>query len=120
MWICMYDAFLSIVQKDCEPHELLVRARREGDIEKVFPDAQVAVVTNADYLYRAVVSKADVIAAMTIEIDDIDYGNFKNEVRDNALHNAYLDIWTRMSRLQPLPPYSGAGSRKRRGKHTTG
>ena len=36
MWIMMSDCFLSIVRKDCSPGQLLVRARREGDIEKVF------------------------------------------------------------------------------------
>jgi len=38
MWLMFSDCFLSVVSKDCGPAELLVRARREGDIEKVFPD----------------------------------------------------------------------------------
>lgn len=43
MWVFMSDSFLSIVadstvsKSDC----LLVRARREGDIERVFPEAKV-------------------------------------------------------------------------------
>ena len=41
MWIMHSDCFLSIVSKDCGPTELLVRARRNGDIEKVFPSAKV-------------------------------------------------------------------------------
>ena len=41
MWIMMNNSFLSIVSKDCGPAELLVRARRAGDIERVFPDAKV-------------------------------------------------------------------------------
>lgn len=107
MWICLYDCFLSIVAKDCKPSELLVRARRAGDIEKIFPDAKVTRYTKSDYLFRAVVLKADVITAMSRELDDIDYPNFKDAVKDKKLHDAYLSVWLTMSDLQPLPPYSG-------------
>ncbi len=41
MWIMTNNSYLSIVSKDCGPAELLVRARRAGDIEKVFSDAKV-------------------------------------------------------------------------------
>jgi hypothetical protein len=40
------NSYLSIVSKDCGPAELLVRARRAGDIEKVFADAKVTRNTN--------------------------------------------------------------------------
>lgn len=50
MWLCLNSAFLSIVFKDCAEDELLVRARRKGDIEKVFPDAKVIRSTDSDYL----------------------------------------------------------------------
>ncbi len=46
MWIMTNNSYLSIVSKDCGPAELLVRARRAGDIEKVFPDAKVTRTTN--------------------------------------------------------------------------
>ena len=37
MCLCLSDGFLSIVAKDCADDELLVRARRHGDIERTFP-----------------------------------------------------------------------------------
>lgn len=37
MWICLNDAFLSIVAHRDKPGVLLVRARRPGDIERTFP-----------------------------------------------------------------------------------
>jgi len=43
MWIMTNNSYLSIVSKDCGPAELLVRARRAGDIERVFPDAKVTL-----------------------------------------------------------------------------
>lgn len=108
MWIMLTDCFLSIVHKDCGPGELLVRARRAGDIRKVFgKDVKVTRYTNSDYLYRAVVPRRDVIAALTGEIESIHYPNFKNSVKDDRLHEAYLKVWTAMADVQPLPPYSG-------------
>ena len=53
MWLCLNNAFLSIVDKDCAPDELLVRARRDGDIERVFPKAEVEVTLGNDYRCRA-------------------------------------------------------------------
>lgn len=108
MWLMLNDAFLSFVSKDCKPKvELLVRARRPGDIEKVFPKAKVTEYDKSDYQFRAVVTTADVKTAMASEVDRIVYNNFKNSVRDHDLHDAYNQVWTTMARLQPKPPYSG-------------
>jgi hypothetical protein len=108
MWIMLSDAFISIVAKDCGPDELLVRARRAGDIRKVFgKSVKVTRYTKSDYLYRAVVPKADVAAALARAIDGIEYPNFKDSVKDDKLHDAYLRVWTAMAAVQPLPPYSG-------------
>jgi hypothetical protein len=95
------DCFLSIVSKDCDPDELLVRARRKGDIEKVFPRATVKRDTTTDYLYRARIKRVDVAAAMAAEVEAINYGNFKESVTDKKLHNAYLLVWSVMASLQP-------------------
>jgi hypothetical protein len=110
MWVCFNDSFLSIVWKECERGELLVRARRPGDIEKVFGRRiKVRHSKNTDYAYRAVVSKEDVKAAMSREVDRITYSNFKDSIppSEDALHNAYLRVWTVMSGLQPTKPYGG-------------
>lgn len=107
MWLCLNDAFLSIVKKDCAEGELLVRARRPGDIEKVFGRrVRVTRLTDADYLFRAVLSREDVEAAMIREVQRIDYGNFKDSVRDLDLHDAYMRVWSNVAALQDPPPYS--------------
>jgi hypothetical protein len=108
MWICTSNAFVSIVHKDCAPGELLVRARVKGHIEKLFPEAKVTLYTKSDYLYRAIVSRGTVEAVVAAQIAAIDYGNFKDTVKDDALHNAYLRVWQDMAALQKPPPYSGA------------
>lgn len=107
MWLCLPDSFLSIVSKDCQPDELLVRARVAGHIEAVFPHAKVTQSSHTDYQFRAVVKRDDVAAALALHVYSMDYGNFKNEVKNRRLHDAFAAIWGVMARLQPKPPYSG-------------
>lgn len=106
MWVCLSDAFLSIVQPDENTDVLRVRARRRGDIEKVFPDAKVERTPGRDYLYRAHVSREAVEKAMVAQVKNIKYDNFKNSVRDHKLHDAFAGFWSIHARLQDIPPYS--------------
>lgn len=100
MWICLNDAFVSIVSKDCPPDCLLVRARRKGDIERVFPDAKVRTSMNTDYRYRAVVPRSVIAQALVDRVLDLDYSNFKASVEDDDLHDAYARVWGVMYGLQ--------------------
>lgn len=100
MWICLSDSFLSIVAHRSKPDYLLVRARRAGDIKKVFPDYEEEYTPRADYLYRALIPRGVVSEVMKSEILMINYDNFKNSVQDNTLHNAYADFWGTMYALQ--------------------
>jgi hypothetical protein len=104
MWLCLKEAFLSVVFKDCADDQLMVRARRPGDIEKVFPDAKVTRNTGSDYLYRAVLPRDVVKQAIVAMIDHIDYPNFKDSVEDRSLHAAYVGVWCAMAGLQHPPP----------------
>lgn len=105
MWICLSDSFLSIVAKDCPADCLLVRARRPGDIERVFPDAKVTQQLGTDYQFRAIIPREQVADAMVAMAMTIDYSNFKNSVKDRRLHDAYASFWHQHARLQPRPPY---------------
>jgi hypothetical protein len=108
MWIMLNDAFFSIVKKDCKADELLVRARRSGDIEKVFGrEVKVVRILQADYLYRAVIPFETVASVLTAELRRVVYGNFKDTVKDRPLHDAYLRVWSAMASLQNPRPYSG-------------
>jgi len=69
MWIMTNNSYLSIVSKDCSPAKLLVRARRAGDIEKVFANAKVTRQTDSDYLYQAVLPRDVVKQALAAMID---------------------------------------------------
>ena len=109
MWICLNKAFLSIVTPGSDPasKQLLVRARRPGDIESVFPGAKVEKRPERDYLFRALLDRHVVAAAIAAEVSGIGYDNFKNSVKNNRLHDAFARIWSVMAALQPTRPYSG-------------
>lgn len=111
MWIFLNDCFLSIVAKDCARDELMVRARRPGDIEKLFEGVQVTEHAGTDYQYRARVKRDDIGRALIGELARVTYDNFKSSVADTPLHNAYLSVWTAMARLQPQKPIAAHNSR---------
>jgi hypothetical protein len=102
MWIFLNDAFLSVVADKHDPHgpRLLVRARREGDIERVFADAQVATTVDADYRFRAWLPRAQVAAVLQQQVEALAYPNFKSSIRDHAYHDAAMGAWSVMHRYQ--------------------
>jgi hypothetical protein len=102
MWIFLSDAFLSVVADKHDPSgpRLLVRARREGDIEHVFPDAEVDTTPAADYRFRAWLPRERVAAVLTQQVENLAYTNFKSSIRDHAYHEAAMGAWSVMHRYQ--------------------
>ena len=110
MWVFFNNSFLSVVDKAPDPANLVVRARVEGHIEAVFPNAKVIRDASCDYLFRAFIPRELVAQAMMEAVMGIDYSNFKNSIRDNRYHDACSRVWGVMSGLQPVRPYSGRKS----------
>lgn len=106
MWLMFNDAFLSIVDKAKQKGCLMVRARRPGDIERVFPGAKVAESFGTDYRYRAEIPRPIVANAVAARVLGIDYDNFKGSTKDKPLHDAYMRVWSNMERLQPGGSYA--------------
>lgn len=96
MWVMLSDAFLSIVVHPNRRNTMVVRARKAGDIEMVFPGVRVQRTPDRDYAYRAFIRREQVAQAMADEVRRIDYGNFKNSVMDAKRHDAYLSVWSTM------------------------
>ena len=74
MWICLKDAFFSVVSNTNKPEsEVLVRARFKGDIEKVFGADCPAMHTPAnDYPYRFFMARKHFERVMLNETQGID------------------------------------------------
>jgi hypothetical protein len=103
----MNDAFLSVVNKGDKPNTLRVRARVRGDIERVFPDADVWNNKDADYAFAADVDRDLVSKTIAERIDNIEYNNFKNSVKEHDRHIVYLKVWSvlhdfQIDRLFPI------------------
>ncbi len=103
MWIYLSDSFLSIVTSGRKTH-LTVRARKAGDIERVFPTAKVVETPGRDYAYRAEIARAAVAKVLADRVTAIDYPNFKDSVSDDQRHDAYADCWSAMSSWQKRTP----------------
>lgn len=96
MWLFLSDAMLSLVDKGGDGSTLLVRARRAGDIERVFPGAQVQEGGGTDYRFRARIDREEVALRIARAVREIRYGNFKSSVREHDRHDAYLEVWRAM------------------------
>ena len=100
MWIFLPESFISVVQKPGDTDTLTVRARIKGDIESVFPDACVEADKGTDYKYRARVSRQAVAQVLHDQVMDLNWGNFKGEVKDRKRHDAYMNVWRAMYAVQ--------------------
>jgi len=79
MLIFSKNGFVSIVQHNRLVDSLLVRARFEGDIEALIPNAEVRMTEYADYLYRTTILKERFSDIMRERVMGIDYDDFNYE-----------------------------------------
>lgn len=118
MWAFTSEAFLSIVQHKQNPAMLVVRSRRPGHIQKMFPDAEVATLDGRDYQFRAELPREVVAERMFQYVMEMTATNFKDSVKDKVYHDACYGVWSCMERIQPYPAYSLYSNKgKRLGMH---
>lgn len=107
MWVFLRDSFISIGQHDGESRLIKVEARIRGDIERVFPEADVAENESADYRFSAAIHRDRVAQALSLRASQIAYTDFVGsmESEDDDRREAYITVWARMaeeqSRLYP-------------------
>jgi hypothetical protein len=102
MWVFIPGGVVSVVAHRDKPKHVLVRARRQEDLNRFFLDQQSPSVTESltehtpanDYAYR-VVEKRTVVAHLTAQhINAIDYPNFKAHPLNGGDRAAMLhDVW---------------------------
>ena len=100
MWIFLSNSFISVVQKPGDTDTLTVRARIKGDIENVFPDAKVEANKGTDYKFRARVPREAVAKALHDQVIGVKYSNFKSSVKNTKRHDAYMNVWSAMYKIQ--------------------
>ena len=100
MWIFLSSSFISVVQKPGDTDTLTVRARIKGDIENVFPDAKVEANKGTDYKFRSRVPREAVAKALHDQVIGVKYSNFKSSVKNTKRHEAYMNVWSAMHKIQ--------------------
>ena len=96
MWIFLTDAHLEIVAHKEDVRFLNVRARIAGDIERVFPDANVFEVPASDFRYHTNLPHRRVADIIGKHICDLEYTTFKDSVEDDDRRQAYISVWEAM------------------------
>lgn len=98
MWLFTSKTFLSVVADKDQPDgpKLLVRSRVQGDIEEIFPNADVNETPQDDYRFRAWIAREEVAQAVSRYVDELSYPNFKNSVTDKQRLNPLMKVWQTM------------------------
>lgn len=111
MWICMNDAFLSIVNDPTDYRTLQVRARDRQHLVNFWKElkpklgeaqfealiaSSIEHTPDRDYQWRSFVYREDVANIISNQILNIYYNNFKDSVEDYKLASAYSRVWSQM------------------------
>ena len=105
MWICFNDAFVSAVADPKNPGTLKVRARKREHLETLFPGVEIHELAQhrlplPGVRQRSWISPTSWLDARAMAID---YGNFKNSVKDKKLHDLYAGFWHDHYQYQRAP-----------------
>jgi hypothetical protein len=107
MWMFTQTGFFSVVQDRNDKSKLHIRARFREDLERLraqyIPKLAIKHTPQADYAYRAEMSRRDYVLLASALAAAVDYPNFKDRVTDEQGHDRhmlYMDVWTTMLRAQ--------------------
>jgi hypothetical protein len=130
MWVFTTDGFYSVVEHREHPSLLLVRARDEGDLQRLRKhlvtthglSATIQHTPDGDYAWRMTVPRDLWTSYLQDAVEAIEYRNFKDAVtlrqgwqRSSLYHN----VWATMMQLQhegdDVVPDDPRGREARRG-----
>ena len=100
MWICLNDAFISVVRLPWPSQDMQVRARRKAHLVKLFPNDKVRYTPKNDYHWRVIVSEDQIAELVASRIRGINYDNFKDSVKEPRLKGMYGTWWQDHHRYQ--------------------
>jgi hypothetical protein len=104
MWLCLNNAFLSIVQVPESPNTIRVRARKRLHLEAFLGPIWSGAIKHTphrDYHWRALLSRRIVARLMQeYALNSMIYDSFKGSVSDPALSKMYNRWWLDHYRYQ--------------------
>lgn len=114
MWIFTKNGFFSIVcarhneglSKEIDESNFMIRSRSKVHLKNLIneyeelKECQIVEMNHSDYKYRIFVDKNTWAQVMKKITEDIDYGNFKNEVKkslaDPNFNSSLAEVWSVM------------------------
>jgi len=98
MWLMTKHGFYSIVER--KPGEFHVRGREKQDLETLkagvpLPNAKLFETPDADYGFRLVVEREDVLRILQFLGETLDYSNFKGKIDQtpDQSRKPYHEVW---------------------------
>ena len=104
MWLMTKHGFYSIVQK--KPGEFHIRSRVRKDLENLvqrvpLAGTKILDTKSADYAFRVIVGKDEVLSVMEFMGETLDYSNFKSHIArtpdQEQKHDVYAQVWSLLS-----------------------
>src|SRR5579862_8333730 len=109
MYVFTDNAFLSIVAHDLDERLLEVRAQYEGDIERTFPEAEVARTSDGDFPFSTAVSRDRVAERIALRVQHIGYRHFNSMSDEPWRQQAYEEVESVLRMAHQIRP-SDSGS----------
>jgi len=108
MWVMTASGgFYSAIRKpDMPQDQIMVRGRRKDDLQRLLKaigsKAEVIDTPRADYRFRVIIPTVEWARYLSEAAMGISYSNFKDAscAGDHARHEAYMDCWVALLRLQ--------------------
>jgi hypothetical protein len=104
MWLMTKHGFYSIVRR--KTGEFHIRARVRKDLENLvervpFAGAQILSTKTADYPFRIIVGKDEVLFVLNFLGETLNYSNFKGKIArtpdQEQKHDLYAEVWSLFS-----------------------
>lgn len=101
MWVFTTEGFVSAVQHRDDRKLLMVRARTRQALEELADISEEGILQtpSADYPFRVVVDRKTFNSWLGLEVEHIDYDNFKGAAHmlgDQRYDDALMDVWSVM------------------------
>lgn len=108
MWLISMQGMYSVVEHREDPQRMLVRCRARGDLIALAAqipglEGRVFYDDQADYPWRAEVSRSEWALAAARLATEVDYDNFKDAVARAQGHkraHVYHDVWNALLKLE--------------------
>jgi hypothetical protein len=122
MWLFTRYGFFSVTVSQQDHTKIQIRARAEQDLERLLGFTEryglhlsvqgggVIETPKDDYRYRLIINRDQWPGLAYALADDVDYPNFKDQIKDLARHRLYEEVWRTMARLRQPVNFADLGT----------